>query len=121
MTDTIAVTNPLFPDQPSNTVNVTRTRSGVIVLQNAQPGTRGSLGQNTMRQIGNYTLDTNLSKQFRISESKSVQIRIDTTNVFNHPTPNQPSFNMNSTLTPFGQISGKSGGRAFQGQVRVNF
>jgi len=121
VTDTIAVPNPAAPDQPSNTVNVTRTRSGVIVLQHPQPGTRGTLGQNTMRQIGNYALDTSLSKQFRISETKSVQVRIDTTNVLNHPTPNQPSFNMNSTNTPFGQISAKSGGRAFQGQVRVNF
>jgi hypothetical protein len=121
VTDTIAVTNPAYPDQPSNTINVTRTRSGVIVLQHPQPGTRGTLGQNTMRQIGNFALDTSLSKQFRITESKSIQVRIDTTNVLNHPTPNQPSFNMNSTVTPFGQISGKSGGRAFQGQVRVNF
>jgi hypothetical protein len=119
--DSIAVQNPAFPDQPSNTIPVTRTRSGVIVLQHPQPGTRGTLGQNTMRQIGNYALDTSLSKQFRISESKSVQVRIDTTNVLNHPTPNQPSFNMNSANTPFGQITGKNGGRAFQGQVRLNF
>jgi hypothetical protein len=32
----------------------------------------------------------NISKQFRISESKSLQLRIDATNVLNHPTPNNP-------------------------------
>jgi hypothetical protein len=119
VTDTIAVANN--PNYPQNTTNVTRTRSGVIVLRHPQPGTRGTLGQNTMRQIGNYALDTSLSKNFRISESKSLVVRIDTTNVLNHPTPNQPSFNMNSTVTPFGQITAKGGGRAFQGQLRLNF
>jgi hypothetical protein len=121
VTDTVAVQNPAFPDQPSNTVNVTRTRSGVIVLQHPLPGNRGTLGQNTVRNIGTYALDMNISKQFRLTESKSIQVRIDTTNVLNHPTPNGPSFNMNSTVTPFGQITGKGGGRAFQGQLRFSF
>jgi hypothetical protein len=79
------------------------------------------MGQSTIRNIGNYTLDTTIGKQFRITESKSVQLRIDTTNVLNHPTPGAPNLNMNSTTAPFGQITTKSGGRAFQGQVRFNF
>ena len=91
------------------------------MLQNPQPGTRGTLGLNTIRTIGTYAFDANISKQFRISESKSLQVRIDTTNVLNHPTPGNPTFNINQTTTPFGQITGKSGGRAFQGQVRFSF
>jgi hypothetical protein len=126
VTDTVAVQNPLYPDQPSNTINVTRTRSGIIVLQHPQPGTRGTLGQNTIKNVGNYSLDANISKQFRITESKAVLIRIDTTNVLNHPTPNGPNLTLNpvgfpATVLPFGQITAKTGGRAFQGQVRFNF
>jgi hypothetical protein len=108
----------------SNTVNATRTRSGVIVLQNPLPGTRGTLGQNTVRTIGSYALDANISKQFRLTESKSIQIRIDTTNVLNHPTPGAPNLAFNPVFgvnLPFGQITSKSGGRAFQGQLRFSF
>jgi len=116
--DTIQVDNPA---SPGNTTSVTRTREGVIVLQNAQPGKVGTLGQNTLRNIGNYTLDANISKQFRLTESKSVQLRIDTSNVFNHPQPGGPQFSINANNNPFGQITTKTGGRAFQGQVRFNF
>jgi hypothetical protein len=116
--DTIRVDDP---NSPGNTLPVTRTRSGVIVLQNPAPGTVGNAGQNTLRNIGNYTLDTNIGKTFRISESKSFQLRIDTTNVLNHPTPGGPQFSINANNNPFGQITTKTGGRAFQGQVRFNF
>jgi hypothetical protein len=116
--DTISVDNPA---SPGNVISQTRTRSGVIVLQNPLPGKVGNAGQNTIRNIGNYTLDTNISKQFRITESKSVQLRIDTTNVLNHPTPGAPQLSINANTNPFGQITSKSGGRAFQGQVRFNF
>jgi hypothetical protein len=116
--DTIQVDNPA---NPGNTIPQTRTRSGVIVLQNPLPGHVGTLGQNTIRNIGNYTFDTNISKQFRISESKSIQLRIDTTNVLNHPTPGGPQLSINANTNPFGQITTKTGGRAFQGQVRFSF
>jgi hypothetical protein len=120
--DTISVDNPA---SPGNVISQTRTRSGVIVLQNPLPGKVGNAGQNTIRNIGNYTLDTNISKQFRITESKSVQLRIDTSNVLNHPTPGGPQFSINANNNPFGQITTKNvapqAGRAFQGQVRFNF
>jgi hypothetical protein len=118
VTDTINVENPA---SPGNTITQTRNRSGVIVLQNPLPGRRGSLGQNVIRNVGNYTLDANMSKQFRISESKSVQVRIDTSNVFNHPTPGGPQLSINANNNPFGQITAKSGNRAFQGQLRFSF
>jgi hypothetical protein len=117
ITDSINVENPA---SPGNTIPQTRVRSGVVVLQNPLPGTRGTLGQNFIRNVGNYTLDANIGKNFRITESKSVQIRIDTSNVLNHPTPGGPQLSINST-SPFGQITNKTGNRAFQGQVRLNF
>jgi hypothetical protein len=57
----------------------------------------------------------------RISESKSLQIRIDATNILNHPLPSNPSFNLNAT-NGFGYIADKSDAhRQFQAQVRLGF
>jgi hypothetical protein len=57
------------------------------------------------------------SKNFRLSESKSLQIRFDSTNVLNHPTPGAPSFSAND----FGVSDDKNGERSFQGQLRLTF
>jgi hypothetical protein len=59
-----------------------------------------------------------VSKNFRISESKTLQVRVDATNVFNHPVPNIPSF----AVTSLGNITGKGNQtRTFQGQLRLSF
>jgi hypothetical protein len=90
-----------------------------IVLQNPLPGRQGTLGQNTMEGLGSIRFDGNLGKTFRITESKSLQIRVDATNVLNHPTPAAPSFSINSDN--FGLSTTKTGGRSFQGQLRLTF
>jgi hypothetical protein len=94
--------------------------SGKIVLQNPAPGKRGTLGQQTIIGPGSWTMDGSLSKQFRISESKQVQLRFDATNILNHPLPNTPQFSINNTS--FGTIAAKGNQvRNFQGQLRVTF
>jgi len=95
-------------------------RQALMVFQNAKPGTRGNLGPNTMIGLGSYRFDANLSKTFKVTESKSLQVRFDSQNILNHPQPAAPSLAVNST-TPFGQISTKSQGRLFQGQLRLTF
>src|SRR6185295_6302128 len=100
---------------------LTDTKTGAILLQNAPTGTpMGNLGQSKIRGNGTWTLDGNLGKTFRISESKSLQIRVDATNILNHPTPSAPNLAVSGT-TDFGQISTKTGTRSFQGQVRFSF
>jgi hypothetical protein len=59
----------------------------LVMLQNPLPGKQGSLGAQTMRQPGRFYLDANLSKTFMYTERRGIQIRIDATNVLNHPTP----------------------------------
>jgi len=97
--------------------------TGEIVLQNPKPGTRGSFGQRRVELPGTWNLDANLAKTFFVSESgriKSVQLRVDATNVLNHPRPSAPDLNINSPT--FGFIFGKGNQvRTFQGQVRVQF
>ena len=57
---------------------------------------------------------------FKIRESTNVQIRVDATNVLNHPEPNSPNLNINTAN--FGVINGKSTlTRELQGQLRISF
>jgi hypothetical protein len=67
----------------------------------------------------------NLSKTFRITESKSIQIRVDATNVLNHPQPAHPNLAVPGT-SDFGAVTTKGGlnngtPRMFQGQLRFSF
>jgi len=93
------------------------------LLQQPLPGRQGNLGANTMHTVSRWTLDASISKRFRLTESKSLQLRVDTTNIMNHPTPGDPSGLAlgNSFADTFGQITSKSGNRTFQGQLRFSF
>jgi hypothetical protein len=94
--------------------------SGKIVLQSPSLGKRGTLGQETIIGPGSWTMDGSLGKQFRISESKSVQLWVDATNVMNRPQPNNPQYSINNSA--FGTIAAKGNQtRNFQGPLRINF
>jgi hypothetical protein len=107
-------------------------KPGLIFLQNPLPGTRGNLGRGTIENPGLWFVDASASKAFRIDETKTVQIRVDATNVFNHPTPNSPTLDINSD-NPFGNITSKgttagifgtpspAANRTFQASLRFNF
>lgn len=101
-------------------VTLSDGRTVQYLLVNPTPGKQGNLGLTTVEGLGVIRFDANLSKTFRISESKSMQIRIDATNVLNHPTPPGPTLNINDD--DFGYLIGdKTGRRAFQGQLRFTF
>jgi hypothetical protein len=93
--------------------------SGNIVLQNAAPGELGTLGLMVIEGPGSWDLDMNLQKSFQVDESKSVTVRVDASNVFNHASPDNPSLNINTGT--FGQITTKEGSRVLQAQVRFDF
>ncbi len=98
------------------------TQTGKIVMQNPLPGTRGTLGLNVIRGPLLPRIDGNLSKSFRVRESKTVQLRIDAYNVLNHPIAASPNLSINGTGTNlFGTITNKTGSRRFQGSLRLNF
>jgi hypothetical protein len=96
-------------------------KTGQILLQNPQPGKRGSLGRQTMELPGLWQLDTAMSKTVRITESKTIQVRFDATNVLNHPIANNPTLNLNG-MNAFGFIQDKGDQRRqFRAQARLNF
>ena len=81
--------------------------------------------QNVIELPGTWRFDAAISKEFKITETKSFQLRIDCTNILNHPNPTGPNLNINiaggANPNPFGGITSKTGTRAFQGQMRLNF
>jgi hypothetical protein len=95
--------------------------TGQVLLENPLPGRRGSLGQFAIRGPLIPRIDANLSKSFRVGETKSLQLRIDTYNVLNHPIAAAPSLNINGTGNAFGVITNKTGSRRFQGMIRLSF
>ena len=102
------------------TIDAVKDASGNYVLQNPAPGTRGTLGQRVMEGPGQWRFDANLQKAFRITESKTLQFRLDARNILNHPEPNAPTLAI--TNTAFGTINGKSNlRRQFQAQLRFTF
>ena len=97
---------------------------GIPLLENPKPGTQGNLGSTTMATFPRWRLDGNLSKTFQIRESVSAQLRVDATNIFNHPTPADPVGLTNagsSFQDNFGQITTKTGNRTFQAKLRITF
>jgi hypothetical protein len=76
---------------------------------------------------GVWRFNSSLSKSIRISETKNLEIRMDATNIFNHPEPAAPNLDINNAN--FGLIIGTGGTptaknnqrREFQGQIRLNF
>jgi hypothetical protein len=97
--------------------------TGQILLQNAPPGRRGTLGMNSLQGPGRWRFDANLAKSFRVSETKALQFRLDATNVFNHPEPATPVLDINDA--DFGLITGVNAKsqlrRQFQAQLRFTF
>jgi hypothetical protein len=101
--------------------------SVVYGLVNPRPGQIGTLGSRNIISWGIFLLDANIQKSFQISESKALSIRVDATNILNHPQLATPNFAVGNTA--FGQIGSKGGPinggppvqRNFQGQVRLTF
>jgi hypothetical protein len=103
------------------TLSAIADASGNIVLQNPRPGTRGNLGQKVIELPGMWSLDGAISKSFAISENRRFQIRMDATNILNHPVPADPNLDINNADVPFGDIGTKNGVRQFQLQLRLEF
>jgi hypothetical protein len=116
--------------QPSCTLNaIADAKTGQILLQNAQPGTYPTMGIGSITGPGRWRFDANISKSIKLAESRSLQVRLDATDVLNHPEPNAPSLNITgANASNFGLIvaSGATAAktnlhRQLQAQLRFNF
>jgi hypothetical protein len=77
-----------------------------------------------LRLPGRWFFDAAIAKTFRLSESKTLQFRIDANNILNHPNPGEPNFNVGSA--DFGRITANkvslaTSARTFQAKIRLGF
>jgi hypothetical protein len=121
------------------------TQTGQILFKNPAPGTRGNFARGQLTAPLTWNTDMALTKVVRIAEGKSFTLRIDATNVFNHPFPSngmltlsgsrvaapgdiwgnfplmdlswQNGFNMRN----MGYLNSKVGARTFQAKIRFDF
>jgi hypothetical protein len=102
---------------------VADAKTGGVLFQNPLPGTRGNLSQRVLEGPGRWRFDANMSKSVRITETKSLQFRLDATDVLNHPEPATPIVDINAAN--FGLITGVNAKsilhRQFQASLRFNF
>jgi len=98
-------------------------KTGQILFQNALPGTFPTMGIGQIFGPGRWRFDANISKAIKLAESKTLQFRLDATNVLNHPEPGTLALNITgNAATNFGLTSGKSNlRRQLQAQLRFNF
>lgn len=112
------------------------TVTGNLIFVNPKPGTTGNVRPNSFTGPGSWSLDANMGKTINFMDGKSLEIRVDAQNVFNHATPSNtagnsgardvyptnPPLTINTTSpTPFGQINTKAGRRTFQARLRLSF
>ena len=116
--------------QAACTLNaVAAANNGPVLLQNPKPGVRGTLGFSSIQAPGRWRFDANLAKSVKLTENKSLQFRMDITNVLNHPEPNVPtaanSLMMNINSANFGLITGADAKtnlhRQLQAQLKFEF
>ena len=96
--------------------------SGRILLQNPAPGQLGTMGLKWIQGPGNLSLDMNLTKRVKLTETKEFELRIDATNILNHPNFGAPiAANLTINSTSFGRITTATGARSFVINTRMNF
>jgi len=72
---------------------------GRIILQNPRPGRQGNFSR-YIEGVGSFSLDMGLTKNIMITEGKSVQIRMQASNILNHQSPCGSSFGGGSSNCP---------------------
>ena len=88
------------------------------------PGTRiavraGNVSNGYLRNPLTWNVDLALSKNFRLNERMSIQLRADMFNTLNHVNYGSPTTDANSAT--FGEINGAGGMRVVQVNARMTW
>jgi len=62
-----------------------------------------------------------MTKSIQLTEGKSLNIRMNASNILNHPSPYSPGFQIGGAFSSFGVTGMKSGNRTFQGNISIRF
>jgi hypothetical protein len=91
------------PDDGTGTNSVGEPGYTGQVFTNPGAGTLGTLQRRVFSGPWSFDLDMSLQRRFRITERQSIELRMEGTNIFNHPTFYVGDQNINSTT--FGVIA----------------
>jgi hypothetical protein len=100
--------------------NAIQDSAGNLIFRTPLPGQAGNY-RDQLRNPGSWTLDMAVSKRIQIREDISMDVRMDATNIFNHPTPANPNVAVQGGGDEFGTIDTKNGSRIFQLKARIDF
>ncbi len=82
----------------------------------------GNVGRNAFTGLGRDDVDVSLMKTFTVAERHHFQVRLDTTNLFNHTQFVQATTAATSVQTPiFGQTDHTTGPRLLQFVVKYSY
>lgn len=110
--------SPDLPDNRSRQEQIARWFDPTAFAANA-PGEFGNLGRNAMRGPGQYNIDFNMMKNFRVTERHRLQFRAEFFNLLNHASLGNPVGNFSSPN--FGRILSTSDPRLIQLALRYSF
>jgi hypothetical protein len=110
------------------TLNALYDTSGKLVFRTPRPGELGNY-RDQIFGPGDWDLDMAISKRLRLTERMNLEVRVDGTNILNHPQPASPNLSIQGGGSPFGTITSKSGvavqfsnyGRVFQMRSRLTW
>lgn len=83
------------------------------------PGTYGDVSRNEFVGPNFFNVDAQVSRLFPIHESIELDLRLEAFNLLNHPNFHNPNGSLSSS--DFGQVSGSSAARVFQGAIKFEF
>ena len=95
-------------------------------FRNLEPGTFGTCGRNNMVGPSRWNVDFSTMKDFRITETHTLQFRMEMFNAFNHPAWGSPSLgwgnqNLTTANVGFGRIRSTSQLRQIQFALKYFF
>ncbi len=93
----------------------------ILAVTQADPGTYGNLGRNTLRNPDGTNLDTRISRLVRLKfrETASLQMLFEAFSALNHPQLGAPDNRLGRTT--FGQIATVTGQRVLQFGLKLGF
>jgi hypothetical protein len=113
--------DPILPDYQDTLQYLNRAAFArvPIVPASGAPLRPGNAGVGLVRGPGRWDLNFSLGKNFSITERVRLQFRTDTFNFFNHT--NLSGITTNVTSGTFGRLTGTTGARVVQLNVRLRF
>jgi hypothetical protein len=89
----------------SRSTLLAQTAPNGTILKNPLPGTLGNLAQTFFTSPNLMNLDASLTKQFRIKEGMTFEIRADWLNSLNHPDFSGATLDSNIDSQTFGRFT----------------